>query len=244
MSVSELTQPATEKRRTAGTGSGRFKKIKRLTASWLRWLHIYASMFGLAVTLFFGATGVTLNHPDWFGESATTATDTGKFDPEWVKYQRPAEPANRDSSGDSSSDSPAPPDELIGVARLEIVEMLRTTHGVTGALGELSGDDREIRVTFKGPGYAADAVIDRSTGEYSLTQNRFGLVAILNDLHKGRDSGPVWSLLVDISAVLLCFISVTGLGLIFFLKLRRMPGVAIAILGTIASVAVYYLAVP
>ena len=30
--------------------------------SWLRWLHIYISMFTLLVVLFFAVTGITLNH--------------------------------------------------------------------------------------------------------------------------------------------------------------------------------------
>jgi hypothetical protein len=46
-------------------------------------------------------------------------------------------------------------------------------------------------VTFKGHGYAADAMIERDTRKYKLTQTSHDLVAVLNDLHKGRDSGPV-----------------------------------------------------
>lgn len=211
------------------------RKFKRLAASWLRWLHIYASMFGLAVTLFFAATGVTLNHPDWFGETEKSETAEGELKPEWVKYTKLAE--NTDSGQ-------AAVDELAGVARLEVVERLRSAHGVRGALAEFNGDDRECVVTFKGPGYAADAVIDRATGKYRLTQVSHGLVAVMNDLHKGRDSGPGWSLLIDISAVILCFISITGLGLILFLKMRRRPGLAIAVVGTVLVIAIYYAFVP
>lgn len=212
------------------------RRLKRQAAIWLRWLHIYASMFGLSVTLFFSATGITLNHSDWFGEAEHTQSAEAQLKPEWVKYNKPAEYENDNNQ--------APPDELAGVARLEVVEHLRSMHGVRGALAEFNGDDRECMVTFKGPGYAADAVIDRATGKYKLTQTSHGLVAVLNDLHKGRDSGPGWSLLIDISAALLCLISITGLGLIFFLKLRRSPGLLIAVAGTVLSVAIYYIFVP
>ena len=214
------------------------KRAKRLAASWLRWLHIYASMFGLAITLFFSATGITLNHSDWFGEVEQSRSAEGELKPEWVKYNKPAETEN------DNNNNQATPDELAGVARLEVVEHLRAAHGVRGALAEFNGDDRECMVTFKGPGYAADAVIDRATGKYKLTQISHGLVAVLNDLHKGRDSGPGWSLLIDISALVLCFISITGLGLIFFLKLRRTPGLVIAVAGTIVTFAIYYAFVP
>jgi hypothetical protein len=214
------------------------KRFKRLAAIWLRWLHIYASMFGLAVTLFFSATGITLNHSNWFGEAEHSSSAEGSLKPEWVKYNKPAE-----NEHDNQTNQ-APPDELAGVARLEVVEHLRTTHKVRGALAEFNGDDRECMVTFKGPGYAADAVIDRATGMYKLTQTSHGLVAVLNDLHKGRDSGPGWSILIDISAVILCLISITGLGLIFFLKLRLKPGLLIAVAGTVVTIAIYYLFVP
>lgn len=68
----------------------------------------------------------------------------------------------------------------------------------------------QCEVSFKGPGYSADAFIDRATGKYELTENRMGLVAILNDLHKGRDSGKPWAVVIDISAILLTLVSLTG----------------------------------
>lgn len=32
---------------------------------WFRWAHSYTSMISLVIILFFGATGITLNHPTW-----------------------------------------------------------------------------------------------------------------------------------------------------------------------------------
>jgi len=34
---------------------------------------------------------------------------------------------------------------------------------------------------------------------------------VANDLHKGRDTGKTWSILIDVSAVLMTLISLTGL---------------------------------
>jgi len=39
--------------------------------------------------------------------------------------------------------------------------------------------------------------LDRATGAYDLTEPRMGFVALMNDLHKGRDSGRVWSWVID-----------------------------------------------
>jgi hypothetical protein len=129
------------------------------------------------------------------------------------------------------------------VAKLEVVEHLRKVHGVRGALAEFKVDEHECVVTFKGPGYAADAVIDRETGRYTLAQSFHGFIAVVNDLHKGRDSGRVWSVVIDLSAVLMTVVSATGLVLLFYLKLRRRPGLVVVGLGVVVVVAVYLIGV-
>ena len=80
-------------------------------------------------------------------------------------------------------------------------------------------------------------------GRYDLTQTIHGFVAVINDLHKGRDTGRAWSVLIDVSAVVLIVISLTGLVLLFYLKRRRIPGLVVAV-GTVAVVAVVLLLVP
>ncbi len=196
-----------------------------------RWLHIYLSMFGLATVLFFGVTGLTLNHPDWFFANVETRVDTeGQVDPKWL---------NRPVEGVSPGDDPS-----LMVDRLAVVEHLRARHHLSGAVSEFRVDDIECLVSLKGPGYSADAFIDRASGRYDLSEVRYGVVAILNDLHKGRDTGPAWSVVIDISAVLLTLISLTGLILIFYLKLRRKPGVVVAVMGTVVLVLAYVLGVP
>jgi hypothetical protein len=190
-------------------------------AAAVRWLHIYVSMFGLAAVLFFSVTGLTLNHPGWFARGAERTTRSeGRVDPKWV---RPGPGA-----GGGEADR---------VARLEVVEHLRAAHGVRGALAEFRVEDAECLVTFRGPGYAADAFLDRDSGRYTLTQTDHGAVALLNDLHKGRDTGPVWSAVIDVSAALLAAISLSGLVLLFYLKLRRAPGLAVALAGAAAVAA-------
>ena len=109
----------------------------------MRWLHIYVSMFGLAAVLFFGVTGVTLNHPDWFfGEAEREVQAEGQVDLEWLNVA----PRNV-----SDADKEKEPDPSTQVARLEIVEHLRKTHGIRGALAEFRVNDRECMVSFKGP---------------------------------------------------------------------------------------------
>ena len=192
----------------------------------MRWLHIYLSMFGLASVLFFGATGLTLNHPDWFfGESETTLSAKGDMNPKWLRLS---------ASSDQNAD----------VDKYEIVEYLRSHHAIRGAVSDLQVQDNECLVMFKGPGYAADATIDRTTGKYAVNQTLHGVLSIVNDLHKGRDTGPAWSVLIDVSAVLMTAISLTGLILLFYLKLRKKPGLIVGLIGTAAVLAVYWFGVP
>ena len=62
-----------------------------------------------------------------------------------------------------------------------------------------------------------------------MPQTYHGFLAVINDLHKGRDTGPAWSALIDVSAVLMTLISLTGLVLLFYLKLRRVPGLVVTL---------------
>jgi len=55
-----------------------------------------------------------------------------------------------------------------------------------------------------------------------LTVVRRGLEALVSDLHAGRGGGPVWSLAIDLAAVLLTIGSLTGLALIFLLGQHRL----------------------
>jgi hypothetical protein len=149
---------------------------KRRLAKYSRWLHIYGSMTSFAIVFFFAVTGWTLNHPTAFGGREKRTEVKGAMD------QRLTNTGTADP------------------AKLEIVEALRSAHRVGGAVTDFRVDEDQLSVAFKGPGYMADAVIDRRTGQYDLTESRLGLIAIANDLHKGRDSGDVWKAVIDVSA--------------------------------------------
>jgi hypothetical protein len=69
--------------------------------------------------------------------------------------------------------------------------------------------------------------------------SRFGLVAALNDLHKGRDTGGKWSAVIDFSAVLMTLVSLTGLTLICFLSKRRLFGLLTALIGALLCFLAY-----
>jgi len=182
----------------------------------VRWLHIYLSMISFGLVFFFAVTGITLNHADKFTGRLRTEQRKGKLDTSWI--------AGRDTSK---------------IDRLAIVEYFRRTNGIHGNLNDFRIDDDQITIAFKGPGYAADVFVSRPSGAYDLTITSTGWVGIVNDLHKGRDTGSGWSLFIDIAAILLTLVSLTGLLLILFLKKRRLSGLVVAVAGLFIAWLIY-----
>jgi hypothetical protein len=217
-SIKNNPAPLTSKKKVATKASNPKKEVAKLS----RWLHIYLSMVSFAIVLFFSVTGLTLNHPTWFGgDKQVEIKHKGVLNVKWVN--------NPDTTK---------------IAKLEIVEFLRKTYNVKGYVSEIRIDDSEVSVSLKGPAYSADAFIDRETGKYELSEIKMGIVAIMNDLHKGRDSGSGWSWIIDISAVFLILVSLSGLILLCFIKKRRVAGFITGIVGLIICYLIYVIFVP
>ena len=193
-------------------GEPRSPAWKRKVAQWSRWLHIYLSMVSFAILFFFAVTGLTLNHQQWFANQQKTAQFKGTMERKWLEGN---------------------------VAKLEVVEYLRVHHNITKAVNEFRVDDGQVSISFKGPGYEATAFIDRQTGAYDVTESKMGLAAVLNDLHKGRDSGKAWGWLIDVSAVFMTFVSVSGIVLILFLQKRRFSGLMASAAGAVLCYIIY-----
>ena len=185
-----------------------------------RWLHLYLSVVSFVLVLFFAVTGLTLNHTDWFDDAVRTTQMTGKLNPLWV--------AGTDTAT---------------VNKLAVAEYLRATHQLKGSVSEFRADDRQCALSFRGPGYFADVFVDRPAGTYQLTETRLGLVAVMNDLHKGRDTGRGWVWVIDLSALFMTLVSITGLLLLLVLKKRRVSGLWWLLTGAVASGLAYWLLV-
>jgi uncharacterized protein len=183
----------------------------RATQKWSRIIHVYTSMISLLVVLFFSATGLTLNHPSWtLGAGPTRSAAKGTLPAAWK----------------SSA----------GVDWLVVSDYLRAEHSVRGDVVEKSADDAQAAITYKGPGYQASAFINPDDGTYELTVEAQGFLGVMNDLHKGRDTKSSWNWLIDVIAVVLVVISLTGLILQLFLRKRRRS----AVVGALAGAAVVF----
>ena len=158
----------------------------------------------LLTLLFFAVTGLTLNHPEWFGEGA----------PRKLSGTLPGAPYLEGGSVDW----------------LRLAEDLRAL-GLRGRVADRGEAGEEVWISFRAPGYAADAQVDPRTGAYRMVVTDYGLVAVLNDLHKGRDAPGGWKLFLDLSALFLALVSLTGLLLGVLLPKSRRAALLVLGLG-------------
>lgn len=188
--------------------------FRRELVKWARTVHLYVTLFALALVLFFSVTGFMLNHEDWFVPADSfSRVREGKVPPELLAD---------------------PPDKL------RVVELLRKEFGAVGLVDSetLGTDDEQIRVVFKRPGTEVEALIVRETGATEVTIRTRGASAILLDLHRGKSTGAVWSVVIDVTCVVFVVLAVTGLIMWASLRGRGRYGVVVLIGGTVLSVAV------
>jgi hypothetical protein len=174
-------------------------------------------MLGLGVILFFGVTGFTLNHEDWFGATRPVITDTA--------VQTPVELLAR---GDN----------------LRIVENLRATLHLTGAMTDFADEGGKYSISFKEPGQLWEIEIEKNTGKTRIHNEAYNFAALVNNLHRGRYAGPAWSWIIDICAGFIVLACATGIVLWLALPRRRKIGVTALLLGTIGVLLIYHFFIP
>jgi uncharacterized protein len=196
-----------------GKGRGRGKIVAH---KWTRLIHVYTSMICLLLVLFFSLTGITLNHPSW-GASTSTKTVTGALPATWKQ-------------GDT-------------IDWLVVDEHLRATNGITGQVVDHRNESGETSITFNGPGYSANALINPATGTYELKTEAQGLIGVMNDIHKGRHTTSSFKWVIDVVALFLVLISLTGIFLQFFLRKRRRSAYVTAAVGAVLGIVLMYLSI-
>lgn len=187
-----------------------------------RTLHWISSAFGLACLLFFSITGVTLNHPQWFSAQPQRLEQAVALDSAWLQAF---------------------------VARNEQQQLGVLAQIVADRWGlplprSVEHDEFEWVLDYQRPGGVSTVILDLELGTLTLEQESDGAVALINDLHKGRHSGLVWSLLIDGVAILCVFLSLTGL-LLLVLHARKRPSTWPWVgAGTLLPLLVYWVFVP
>jgi len=189
-------------------------------------VHIYVSTALFSLLIFFCVTGLLLNHLPWISnDGKLTGVKEGSL-PKIVTRV-----FNKD--------------KLPTSALLVIQPYLSQRY----KLDELASfdwdkDANELILDYPVPAGYALVIIDTHLLNYSIEYQQANMLSILNDLHKGRHSGAVWSWIIDITAVLVCIFSFTGLIILFQNKKKRRFGLWLTLLGSITPVIIYCLFVP
>jgi hypothetical protein len=153
--------------------------------------------------LLFTITGITLNHA-----GAIPSV------PVLTKHDRPAPPEVAVLVG---SGGPAEGRHRLPAA---LAEWVRREFGSAGdGLGEWNSE--ELYVSLPRPGGDAWVTIQRATGQAHYERTDRGWISYLNDLHKGRHTGPWWSLYIDVLAAACLVFTATGLLLLQVHAARR-----------------------
>ena len=185
---------------------------KRATNKWSRLIHVYTSMAALLLVLFFGITGITLNHPTWsIGDASTTTTVSGTL---------PMSPMANGS-----------------VDYLSVSEFARNELGVGGQVESFDSTGSSASIRYRQPGYSGDLTFSTTSGDYELVSEQQGMFwGVMNDLHKGRHAGSSWKWLIDIAGLLLVVISISGIVMQLFLRKRRTAALVVSAVGAVVMV--------
>jgi len=156
------------------------------------WISAAVSLIGL---LLFAITGITLNHAAQIPAEPIVVE---------TRATLPAPLLDRMAAFPDETTDPMPQ----AVARWAEGEF---NIRVEGRPTETTAE--EIYVSLPEPGGDGWLTIDRATGEASRERTTRGAIAWLNDLHKGRNTGPVWYWFIDVFAVACVIFAATGFAL-------------------------------
>ena len=178
---------------------------QRTRAFWLKHLHQWhwVSAAGcLLGLLLFSLTGFTLNHATAIAANPVITTT--------IQHLPPAQLAELQHLAiDAANHKPSLP--------ADVMQWLQNQMSVRPSDDKAEWSDDEIYVSLPRPGGDAWLTIDLKHGEVQHELTDRGWISYLNDLHKGRNAGPLWSLFIDVFAFSVLIFAVTGL---FLLKMH------------------------
>lgn len=167
----------------------------------LRQWHWISSALCLVGMMLFAITGFTLNHASEIeGEPKVTT----------VEATLPEATLPGLSGVENGQTLPTP----LAVA-------VREATGVEVRHIKAEVSEGSVYLALPGPGVDSWIDIDPMTGDLLYERTHRGVIAVLNDLHKGRNSGGAWSLFIDIFALACVIFCVTGLGLMWLYEKGR-----------------------
>lgn len=176
-------------------------------AFWLRHLHQWhwvSSALCLIAMLLFAITGFTLNHAADIEAKPIRQTQHAQLPPALRQQLQDRVLHHQESaSKTSNSTSTALP--------LSIQSWLEREYRIEVAGKPVEWSAEEIYIALPRPGGDAWLRLEVASGEMEYEKTERGTIALLNDLHKGRNTGKAWNWFIDFFAFACLVFCVTGL---------------------------------
>ena len=202
-------------RRGAGFDRGAFYRLARM-------LHAYLSALAFLALIFFAATGLLLDHPDWLqGPRPAERETTVRLAPAELAAARAAPDPNRALAAAVGRRTP-----LLGAYRSAEAEAGAALIHLEGVRG------------------VSDIDLDPATGEAHVTVAPATAVTVIGELHRGRRSGAAWRWVIDLSAALILALSLIGYVLFFSLRFRLRTSLVLTAASLAGLAAVFLLLTP
>lgn len=163
--------------------------------------HWISAAVCFAALILFTVTGITLNHADAIGATPEVESREAQLSPPQIEWL---------AGGGPDAALPAPLSEWL---------QREFDFDARGASAEWSED--ELYLSAPGPGRDAWVTLDRANGLARFESTDRGWLAYFNDLHKGRNTGTVWKIFIDLVAAACLFFALTGLVLLWIQARQR-----------------------
>jgi hypothetical protein len=166
-------------------------KPSKKTLNLARLIHVYVSMALLTLLLFFSVTGITLNHPEWFSEHQAEVVEQELT----IKSIRNLAITNNVITSTQQQMLTREIEKSLSISLQNVTPELMTG---------------ELFYSIKQAGKSTSIAVDLETGDTFYEQTRYGWWAVLNDLHKGRNTSDFWRWIIDLSSLLFIVFAITG----------------------------------
>lgn len=185
-----------------------------------RYVHGWLSAFAFIALFFFSLTGLFLNHPEWFDPSKEEQTKM---------VQLPQKLSETLLSHENPTDA--------------LLTYVRQHHDLVGRYQSSEVMDGEVMIHLESPAGSTDVWAMLDQGEVEITTKPATTMSLIQDLHRGKNSGTAWSWFIDISAIVILLLSVAGFILFLSIKTRLMTHLILTALSLIALIVLIWSAV-
>ncbi len=184
--------------------------------------HGYLSAFAFLSLIFFSASGILLNHPEWLSEEEKEArTASATLAAADIRAAKAASDAGAALGALAAKKLP-----LMGVY----------------ASGDV--DTAQAFLRYEGVKGSSDVTLNLKSGVANARIHPADALTVMDDLHRGKNVGKAWRALIDFSGALFLVLSLIGYVLFFTLRFKLRTALVLTAASLGALVAIFVLFVP